>query len=342
MDPSLQQSVTVLLEPITSLGIPAWILLTSGIPIILMFIYRMTGSWVLATVSSQVVIGILAFMGFIPMWLVLASGLPVGLLIASRLFGTFVSLDGVDMSRKYNREIPTSAEISIQVKEAEKRLGGALMAPNQLIQDPNKLPVKRLETGTVWPSGLPKTTDINLGRDFKKYPEGLVAFKDLNEEYEGLSTIFKSRGLDNSLVNTKKIGDLASGLYTQGTSLLVKTLSLFQQRDISDLKEITDQTTELKSELTKYTEGTTMYSMISDRINKNTSSIKLVKGVQNQIDEALMQTGLCTDSIRELRLQLPSLMGHLPQDEFNKAITELNVRIDYAQRVQAEYRRQGL
>lgn len=311
---SIQTFSSLITSASTLLGMSFWVFVIPTIGMFSLIVYRFTGSSILAVLGPIPGLVVLSMMDLIPIWIVIAAGFPVGLLLVSRLaiFG------------------------DSEIRSAE-------MAPNQIIQDPNKLPVKKLETSVILPSGSPKTTvAVDLEKAFSKYPEGLKVYKELKEEYEGLGLIFQSKGLDNSVVNSKKIGELAQGLNTQGTALLVKALNLFQQRDISTTDEIVQQCKELTTELAKYTEGSTMYKMISDRLQKNTASIKLVKGIQDQLDELFMQVGLCTDSIRELRLQLPSLISDLPRDGFDRAMLELQTRIGYAQRVQAEYKRQGL
>ena len=202
---------------------------------------------------------------------------------------------------------------------------------NQLIQDPAKLKIPV------------STTLLN---EFKTlgFSRGERALQKLEEVTSDLKGIFtKNPDLEASLVNTSRIKELTDSLYLKGISFLSDTLRIARQSNPTSLLELTDQVEDLETQLEKYEEEKgTVYSLILERLGKNRSNLALIKKSSNRIDELLCHVGLCIDSLREICLELPELIGHKSRDDFDKITLELNSRIDYAQRVKAEYDKQGI
>ncbi len=207
---------------------------------------------------------------------------------------------------------------------------GETLMVNQLIQDPKKLKI-------------PIST--NLLSEFKilGFSRGERALQKLETVDSDLKGIFtRNPDLETSLVNSGRIKELADSLHLKGIGFLNDTLRIVRQSNTVSLLELTEQVEELEVQLEKYEEEKgTVYSLILERLSKNRSNLALVKKSSNKIDELLCHVGLCIDSLREICLELPELIGHKSRDDFDKVVLELNSRIDYAQRVKAEYDKQG-
>lgn len=167
-----------------------------------------------------------------------------------------------------------------------------------------------------------------------------ITFDKLKGVYYNLDSIFAS-DIENSIVDVNKIKKLTVDVYTQGLNLLdrIKNLSLHVSANNFDI--LTEENKELTDELNKCT-SEKLRVMIKERLDKNTKNIDLVKKYNDQVDELLCQVGLCIDSLRGISLELPELINHKSKDEFDKILLELNTRIEFAQRVKAEYIRQGI
>lgn len=216
------------------------------------------------------------------------------------------------------------------------------MVPNQLIQDTNKQPIQKTKEEVLRQDSIIKEKELKEGFTRLNFNEGLKAFQKLQSEYNNLGLVLVSKGINDALVNSKRISVLTSELYQQGLSLLIKVLNIYQQSGVTDTDSLISENKELEVELEKYNAGSTMRSLVSERISRNTNSLKMVKGSRDKLDELFMEAELCTDSIREIRLELPELMSGRPRDEFDKAMLELRTRMEFAQRVQAEYASQGI
>ena len=217
------------------------------------------------------------------------------------------------------------------VREAE-------MAPNQLIQDPDKLPLtSRIERKVL-------KLEKKLSEGFKSLSsqEGLRVFEGLKNERDSLSLIFQGGGLDDSVINSERVGQLTGELYLQGLTLLLKALGIVQQLGSSSVDSLVTENGDLETELGKHSPDSTMFSVVSERLGKNKKSLTLVKGFRERADELFNQVGLCKDSIRGVRLELPELVASKPKDEFDRLLLELDTRMEFAQRVKEEYTRQGL
>jgi hypothetical protein len=169
----------------------------------------------------------------------------------------------------------------------------------------------------------------------------MLAFLGLKKEHDALLPLLTNRAVADTLVNTDRLKTLTDSLYSQGLTLLLQTLDISQQVGATNTTALELENKELNEELERCNSPTTK-ALIEERLSKNTNSLKLVKQHRDRLDEILMQVGLCKDSIREIRLELPELLNHKSQDDLDKVILELKTRIEFAQRVHEEYNRQGL
>jgi hypothetical protein len=216
--------------------------------------------------------------------------------------------------------------------------GKEVLMPNQLIQDPNKQPIKKIEITIGVSSREKKLLDGFIRLGFK---EGVKALQNLKNEYDNLKLIFDNNDMNNTLINAERIKKLTDNLYSQGLDLLMPALDISQQLAVTNIDNLTDENKELEEELKKCNKET-LALIIKERLEKNTKSIGLVKKYRDRADELFGQVGLCKDSIREIRLELPELMSHKPKDELDKIMLELKTRVEFAQRVHEEYARQGI
>lgn len=199
---------------------------------------------------------------------------------------------------------------------------------NQLIQDPAK---------------LPKTVTLLEGFEKLGFDRGAKAFSKLEKVNSELQGILNGSKIEDSLVNTKKIMELSSSIYSRGISFLEETARIVKQSGVGELFELTKENEELESELTRYKDSKpSMYLLVQERIDKNKKNIELVKKSSDRVDELLCNVGLCIDSLRGISLELPELVSHKAKDDFDKVMLELNTRVEFAQRVKAEYERQGI
>jgi hypothetical protein len=230
---------------------------------------------------------------------------------------------------------------------------GGLM-PNQIIQDPNKKGDPnsfQLQWGKSIAKGLdivPPLPVVTLGpseRETKieglNFPELQKAFNSLKSEYEGIGLLLNNNTLrTNKLVNIDRLKALSDELYSQGLNLLTPIIDLKQQLDRTDIGDLEEETKELA--LVVETGSPRMKALLQERLEKNTNSLKLVKGFKDRINELLCQVKLCRESIREIRLELPEILNHTSSSELEKVMLELQTRVSFAQRVRNEYIRQGV
>jgi hypothetical protein len=211
---------------------------------------------------------------------------------------------------------------------------------NQLIQKPNRPPIKKTEQEVIY-QGI-NIQEKRLGEGFTSadYQVGLKAYNKLKSEHDSLKLLFENKTLGDSIVDIPKIQKLTDSLYSQGLRLLTSALDSVQQLGNTNAVDMELEVIELEKELENCSDKLKL--IIEERIGKNKKSLETVKGYRDRIDEYICQAGLCRDSIREIRLELPELMSHKPQDEYDKLILELNTRIAFAQRVKVEYDKRGL
>ena len=202
---------------------------------------------------------------------------------------------------------------------------------NQLIQDPNK---------------LPKVYSIdNLLSEFNSLglSKATVALKKLSKVNTDLSRIFlNGPNIEEALVNISRVKKLTQDIFMEGVHLMENALEVAQQTNIGNLAELKIENDELLTELKDKKEGSSLHSLIKERLEKNQKNIAIIKQKNDRIDELLLHVGLCTDALREICLQLPELVRHKGKDEFDATVAELDERIGFAQRVKAEYVKQGL
>lgn len=212
---------------------------------------------------------------------------------------------------------------------------------NQLIQKKGKSPIGRDKPQPIIVSPSVISLEGKLQQGFGDFNEGMSAFLGLKKEHDALLPLLTNRVVADTLVNTDRLKTLTDSLYLQGLTLLLQTLDISQQVGATNTTALELENKELKDELDKCT-ASSLRAMIEERLEKNTKCLKLVKSHRDRLDEILMQVGLCKDSIREIRLELPELVSHQAQDDLEKVMLELNTRIEFAKRVHEEYNRQGL
>jgi hypothetical protein len=212
---------------------------------------------------------------------------------------------------------------------------------NQLIQRKGKPPIGRDKPQPVVISPSVTSLEGKLQQGFGDFNEGMSAFLSLKKEHEALFPLLTNRAVADTLVNTDRLKTLTDSLYLQGLTLLLQTLDISQQVGATNTTTLELENKELKDDLDKCSTPT-LKAMIQERLDKNTNCLKLVKSHRDRLDEILMQVGLCKDSIREIRLELPELLSHQSQDDLDKIMLELKTRIGFAQRVHEEYTKQGL
>jgi len=211
---------------------------------------------------------------------------------------------------------------------------------NQLIQKPNRPPIKKTEQEVVYQNINVQEKRLGEGFASLDYQPGVKAYNKLKNEHDSLKQLFDNRALGDSIVDIPKIKNLTDSLYSKGLRILASALDSVQQLGSTNTVDMELEVIELEKELDGASEK--LKPIIEERIEKNKKALGTVKGYRDRIDEYICQVGLCRDSIREIRLELPELMSHKPQDEYDKLILELNTRIAFAQRVKAEYDKQGL
>lgn len=218
-----------------------------------------------------------------------------------------------------------------------KVMEDAKMAPNQLLQDPNKKPIVRQTSEVQSLEELLRKKLTASGHE-----RSLKIFKSLQEEYLPVVLLLEGRTVDSSLLNVPKITSLVKDLYQTGLKFLAQGIEILGQLSATSTGTLGAEKKELEDNLQRYEPESSMHSLVSERLVKVSESLKLVKSYNDKMDELICQSELCRDSIREIRLELPKLVGQKPQDELDKVILELRARMDFAQRVQTEYKKQGL
>lgn len=216
--------------------------------------------------------------------------------------------------------------------------GEAQMAPDYITQDPNKKPIQRkpIEAATFTIENFDQILNLKLkGKQHEDYLE-------LKKEYTGVQELLVGTNIQDTVINTPRIRDLTKDLYSRGLVFLNQAWDISSQLSNTDINILRKENEELNRNLLDQDKDSTLYSLIAERLDKNNKALKLVKGCNEKLDELDARIGLCTDSIREIRLELPELLNNKSQDETDKVMMELKLRVDYAARVQAEYKRQGL
>jgi len=211
---------------------------------------------------------------------------------------------------------------------------------NQLIQKPNRPPIKKTEEQISFGSISLLEKRLSDGFASLQYQRGIKSLSGMKGEYDSLRKIYEGSEPINAIINVERTRKLTDSLYQQGLQLLASALETVRQLGATDVGQLADEVAGLRKELTAC--SAVLAPIIAERIERNEHSLKAVKGYQDRADELFNQAGLCADSIREIRLELPELMAHKPQDEFDKTMLELNTRIEFAQRVKQEYAKQGI
>jgi hypothetical protein len=211
---------------------------------------------------------------------------------------------------------------------------------NQLIQKKGKLPIVKPELQITLDSVTILEKKLFDGFTKLDNKSGEKSFVGLKSEFDNLKQIFNNSTIDSSIINVDKIKKLTSSLYLQGLKLLSSSLEHMTQLGMTDYVLMETELTCLEDEYKTCSES--LKPIVLERIEKNKSSLKAVKGYRDKIDELLCEAGLCKDAIREIRLKLPELMSHKPKDEFDEILHEINSRMSYAERVKKEYEKQGL
>jgi hypothetical protein len=211
---------------------------------------------------------------------------------------------------------------------------------NQLIQKKDRPPIIKLESQVVYETNILVEKKLQDGFTSLDYQRGLKNINSLKVEYDNLAKLYINRDSIGSLVNIDRIKKLTDSLYYQGLQFLDNTLSLVQQLAVTDVGNIASETGELEGQLESCND--VLKPIITERIAKNKKAMATIKEYNDRIDETLSQAGLCKDSIREIRLELPELLTYKSKDEYDKVVFELNTRIDFAQRVKEAYIKEGI
>lgn len=219
--------------------------------------------------------------------------------------------------------------------------GGVEAVPDQLIQKKGRKAIPssgRIQLGSF------ASVEESLQEGFArvKSEEGARKLTRLKTEYDGLQSLLVGSKLEDTVLNLDRVAKLTSKLYQQGLGFLAQALSTAKQLDTSSPAILLEESKELEESLVKSKPGSTLHGMITERLEKNTKSLSIVKEFGEKLDEYFCQVGLCRDSIREIRLEVPELLGNKPQEELDRVMLELRTRVDFAQRVQKEYDKQGL
>ena len=217
------------------------------------------------------------------------------------------------------------------------------MATNQLVQKAGKPPIVRERGELVYKSILRHEKVLDEGLPSTKSEKAPRLYASLKKEYSNLELLFtNNREVGVVLINSIKVKSLTQELYLQGLGLMVRILNTLQQGDLTDVSVLKEDTASLEGDLSKLDPSSNLYSLVQERIERNTKSIRLLKQYTDRQEELLCEASLCRDSIREIRLELPELLGHKAKDETDKVLLELRTRVEFAQRVQQEYQRQGI
>lgn len=289
-----------------------------------------------------------------PWWLHVIFTIPfVGFLVFQfiRLFSGIIgdiSWKKEEQEKVKKLEIPETGEEIIEnilpavlAAVVMQGLTKGVAVPNQLIQKKGKTPVVKVVLES--PLVLTLTEDkLKEGFNRAKSERGLGYLSKLEVEYRGLQSLLDNRKTENTLLNLDRISKLTGDLYQKGLNFLLKALNISEQLGTSSKEALLVESEELRSELNKCTPGSTLYNMVTERLASNAKSLSTIKSFSEKLDEYYCQVGLCRDSIREIRLGIPDLLSNVPKEELDKIIFELRTRVELAQRVQAEYTRQGI
>lgn len=284
--------------------------------------------------------------------------LPIGLFLVFKVITLMIGIIGGFQSNKTERIAKIEKEVETRELDIPELVTAAVATmvavnlvsqvaevvdtmPNQLIQKKNKPLITKTILELPIDSAL---TEERLRKGFEKIQseKGLGYLSKLETEYKGLKLLLENGRIEETVLNLKRISKLTSSLYQQGLSFLSQALNVAEQLNTSSRDNLLAESEELKTELGRCTPGSTLYNMVTERLASNAKSLSTVKGYSEKLDEYFCQVGLCRDSIREIRLEIPELLGNKPKDEFEKVMLELRTRVELAQRVQAEYTKQGV
>ena len=213
---------------------------------------------------------------------------------------------------------------------------------NQLIQKEHRpYNIQKAATNTTTPDSLEDSL-LTLLQELN-YEKGLRLFKGLKAEYSGLDTMLKSRLSGQSLIDMPKTIKLVDETYFKALSFLQTATNIYRQLDLTNETTLKAENLELESSMKdKADTSSIVYKTIEDAYKKNCGLMVLVKRTKERLDELFGQISLCKDAITEIRLSLPDLVNHQSQDEVSAILLELRSRLDFAQRLNEEYKARGL
>ena len=215
--------------------------------------------------------------------------------------------------------------------------------PNQLIQKKDRPPIDRVTKDAKDIATIAiKESSLKAGFEKFSFEKGLKYLNKLEVEYKGLNSLLLNSRIEDTVLNLKRVSKLTDSLYRQGLSFLSQILHVAEQTSTSSKEELLEESKELREELERSRPNSVLHRMIGERLEKNSQALSTVKAYSEKLDEYFCQVGLCKDSIREIRLGIPELLDNKPKEEYDKVLLELRTRVEMAQRVQAEYTRQGI
>ena len=274
--------------------------------VVVLAAWKFTGNPKLAIFSSIIVLIGVGVWGIIPIWAVIMFTASAAIYLLFAFLGGLASISG---------------------NEEEEM-------PNQLIQDQKKL--------------KPATTNVagDLLKGFQSidFHRGVKVLNNLNAEHSRLVSIL-SHDWGESLINTKRMKKLELDIYDQGLRLLTEVLETARHLTATNIETLENESKELSEELGRYKDDSskaTLVSIIEERLKLNQKGLIVAKRYNDRIDELVCQAELCVDSLRDVSLTLPELVEHKPKDELDRVLIELGSRIEFAQRVKAEYAKQGI
>jgi len=293
----------------------------------------------------------------IPLWFHAVFSIPLGIFLVFQMVQLIGGIwegpkkserrEEVGIKKEENLGISSLVSAMVSTVVGVSLLPTILEAVEEVATMPNQLIQKKDRPNLVEKKELPPIlyqTEKKLREGFERVHSevGLKHLSKLEAEYRGLRSILDSSKIEDTVLNIGRISKLTSELYQQGLNFLTQALNVANQLTTSSREDLVAESKELGAELSKSSPGSTVYKMVTERLASNNRSLGTIKGFNEKLDEYFCQVGLCRDSIREIRLGIPELVGNIPKDEFNKIILELRTRVELAQRVQAEYTRQGI
>ncbi len=227
---------------------------------------------------------------------------------------------------------------------------------NQLIQDPNKKlgicyncdvlkeckrdknPKYCLQHDAV-PVKLTLMPKVqNEGSLFTNFPKGKKIYDKLQSEYLNLTSTLDGKKTDLP-IDLNKIKESSSELYQHGMHILNQVYEINKHSDPEDVAELKFDKETLETEVQKYSPKSTMYKTINERIEKISSMLSIIKNQNDRIDEMLCQVELCIDCLKELSFKLPELLNRTPETDIESTKDYIYNSIDFADRVNAEWRK---